>query len=106
MVNAHALVLPLASVAVNEILLTPIGKVDPLGNPAVCVIIIPGQLSVAAGATQFTTAPHIPGLLVTAIFNGQDVNTGSWLSITVTVNEQSDVLPPASVAVNVMLVTP
>jgi hypothetical protein len=105
-VNAHMLKLPLASVAVNETLVTPMGKVDPLVKPAVCVIINPGQLSLATGAAQLTTAPHTPGLLFTEIFIGHEVNTGNWLSVTVTTNEQVAVFPPASVAVKVTLVMP
>src|SRR5687767_5591593 len=97
-VNEHTLVFPPASVAVNEILVVPTGNNDPLGNPAVCVITVPGQLSFTAGATQFTMAPHKPGLLIALIFTGQDVNTGTWLSITVTVNEQTVTLPLASIA--------
>src|SRR3989442_1096698 len=39
------LVLPLASVTVNRLVVVPFAKVAPLGNPAVCVTVAPGQLS-------------------------------------------------------------
>lgn len=75
-VNEHTLVKPFASVAVYEIVDTPIGKVDPLDKPEVCVTTVPGQLSFAMGANQVTIAPHVPGVLVTVILLGQDVKTG------------------------------
>jgi hypothetical protein len=105
-VNAQVAVLPLASVAVYDMLVTPIGNVDPDGKPAVCVNANPAQLSLAVGAAQNTIAPHVPGVLFTLIFAGQLVNTGTWLSNTVTVNEQVVALLLASVAIYVMLVTP
>ena len=75
--NEHVAVLPLASVAVYDILVTPMGNVDPDGKPAVCVITNPAQLSLATGAAQNTIAPHVPGVLFTDIFAGQEVNTGT-----------------------------
>lgn len=69
--------MPLASVAVNVMFVVPTGNVEPLGKPIVCVTIVPGQLSVADGATQLTTAPHIPGVLLTVMFIGHDVNVGN-----------------------------
>jgi hypothetical protein len=67
---------PAASVAINVILVVPSGNTEPLGNPAVCVMVIPGQLSVAAGATHDTSAEQFPGSLFTMILAGHDVNTG------------------------------
>lgn len=69
------------------------GNADPLGKPEVCANNKPGQLSLAIGATQLTIAVHDPGVVVTAIGAGHDVNAGNWLSTTVTVNEQVDVNP-------------
>ncbi len=104
--NEQVAEFPLASVAIKVTNVTPTGNVEPDGNPLVCVITNPAQLSVAVGATQLTTAPHMPGVLVVVTFIGHDVNTGNSLSVTVTVNEHMAVLPLASVAVYDMLVTP
>lgn len=76
MLNEQAATLPAASLASKTMLLVPIGKNDPLGKPVVWVIVTPGQLSVATGGTQLTTAPHKPGVLTTVIFDGQKLNTG------------------------------
>lgn len=46
-----------------------------------------------------------PGLLFTLILDGQ-VIAGAWLSITVTVKEQVEVFPAASVALKVFVVVP
>jgi hypothetical protein len=75
--NEHIAEFPFASVAVKVTSVVPTGNVDPLGNPDVCAITIPGQLSLAAGAVQFTTAPQTPGVLFTEIFTGHEVKTGS-----------------------------
>jgi hypothetical protein len=104
--NEHVAMFPLASVAVNTTLVTPIGKAEPFGKPAVCVMVNPAQLSLAAGATHEAIALHKPGLLFKTILAGHEVNTGTWLSVTVTVNEHTAVLPLASVARNETLVTP
>lgn len=98
-VNEHTLVLPYASVAVYEMVVVPIGKLDPLAAPNVCNTVTPAQLSDAAGAGQLTTAPHTPGLFVVIMFEGHDVNIGAWLSVTVTKKLQVAVFPLASVAV-------
>jgi hypothetical protein len=92
-VKVHVLVFPLASVAVNVLVVIPIGNDEPDGNPVVCVNVIPEQLSFAAGATQVTTAEQVPGVLLTETLTGHEVNTGNWLSITVTVNEHKAVFP-------------
>jgi hypothetical protein len=91
--------LPPASVAVNVTVVVPTGNAEPLGKPPDNVIIVPGQLSVAEGAIQFTIALHKPGSFVTVMFNGHEVKVGNWLSITVTVKEHVEVFPAASVAV-------
>jgi hypothetical protein len=46
-VKVHLLEFPAASVAVKVFVVIPTGKLEPLGNPAVCVKVTPGQLSVA-----------------------------------------------------------
>jgi hypothetical protein len=104
--NEQVDVLPCTSVAINVMVVVPIGNVEPLGKPAVCAMDIPGQLSLADGATQLTTAPQIPGVLFTEIFTGHEVNTGSSLSVTVTLKEHTLLLPLASVAVYEMVVVP
>jgi hypothetical protein len=91
--NPQILELPFASVAVNEIFVTPTGNEDPLGKPVVCANVSPGQLSVAVGATQLTTDEHKPGVQFTIILMGHEVNIGTWLSATVIVNEHILVLP-------------
>jgi hypothetical protein len=105
-VKLQTAVFPPGSVAVKEILVTPIGKADPEGKPAVCVIVVPAQLSLTVGAAQVTTALQKPGVLLTAMLAGQNVNTGGWLSLTVTVNEHNTLFPLASVAEYTMLVVP
>lgn len=87
-------------------MVTPVGKVDPLAGPSVCTTVTPGQLSVADGAAQLTTAEHTPGEVLVIIFSGQLTKTGAWLSVTVTVNEQAAVFPLASVATYVTVVIP
>lgn len=50
-------------------------------------------------------AAHKPTPLLTLVLAGQ-VIAGTWMSVTVTVNEQVAVLPAASVALKVLVVTP
>ena len=50
-VNEHAVLFPDASVTTNVLVVTPNGNVDPDGNPTVCVVTAPAQLSVPTGAT-------------------------------------------------------
>ena len=45
----HEAVLPDASVTLCVTVVVPIGNVDPLANPAVRVVVAPGQLSVPTG---------------------------------------------------------
>lgn len=105
-VKLHVVTFPLASVAVNVLVVMPIGNADPEGNPAVCVTTSPIQLSVATGATHDTFAKHDPGVLLTLMLAGHELNTGNWLSVTVTVKEQILVLPLASTALYEILVVP
>lgn len=97
--NEQVAEFPLASTARNETVVIPIGNNDPLVKPLVCVTVKPLQLSVAAGEVHVTTAPHVPALVFVLMFNGQLVNTGNWLSITVTVKVHTLLLPLASTAV-------
>ena len=63
------------------------------------------QLSVPTGVAYTIVAPQTPASLFCAMLPGQAI-TGSSVSFTVTVNEQVEVLPLASVTVNVFTVTP
>ena len=104
-VNEHNAIRPPASVTENILVVVPVGKVDPLGRPDICIVVAPGQLSVPTGAVYVTTAPQIPASLPCVIFAGQ-VMVGDSLSVTVTVNEHEAVNPPASVTVKVFVVVP
>lgn len=97
--NEHVTEFPLTSVAKKLMVVTPIGKADPLGKPAVWETSSPGQLSVAVGAVQVAMAVHWPGSVGMVILAGHDVNTGVVASVTVTVKLQVEELPAASVAV-------
>ena len=68
--------MPPASVTVNVFVVVPVGKVDPLGRPAVCAVVAPGQLSVPIGAIYITSAPHTPGAFHCVMFPGH-VITGA-----------------------------
>src|SRR5215510_2940883 len=76
-----------ASVAVQVTIVVPVGKVDPDGG--LQATVTPGQLSVAAGVGNVTTLPVANGQDAAAVpvtFAGQPpVNTGGWLSFTLTV---------------------
>src|SRR5688572_8014425 len=101
-VNVQLEVLPAASCAIAVTVVIPTPKKLP--DAGLYVTVAPGQLSLTP-ALKFTTAPHIPGSLVTNILAGQ-VTTGSSVSLTVTVNVQLEVLPAASMAVTVTMVSP
>ena len=77
-------------------MVVPAGNEAPLTNPAVCVVVEPGQLSVPAGVVKLTMAPHKPVVLFTVILEGQMI-AGAWLSSTVTVKLHIPVFPTASV---------
>src|SRR5439155_1558827 len=89
--------LPLASVAVQVTVLVPLAKLDPEAGRH--RIEPPGQLSVNENA-KLTLVLHWPGAVLTVIGPGQ-LGTGRSVSVTVTVKMQFEVLPLASVAVQV-----
>src|ERR1043166_1962261 len=95
-------VLPLASVAVQVTVLVPLAKLDP--EAGTHRIEPPGQLSVSV-ARKLTLLAHWPGAVLTVIGPGQLI-VGGWLSTTVTLKVQFEVLPLASVAVHTTLVVP
>jgi hypothetical protein len=101
-VNLHVAVLPLASVAVAVTVVTPFGNVEPEGGEA--TTLTPGQLSVAA-ILYAATAVHAFGAVGIEIFAGQ-VICGGWVSLTVTLNEQLDELPLASLTEHETVVVP
>ena len=48
-VKEQVAVLPLASVTRKTLVVTPTGKLEPLARPAVCVVLLPAQLSEPTG---------------------------------------------------------
>lgn len=99
-VKVHVAVLLDVSVAVHVTVVVPIANVDP--DAGAQFAVAPGQLSVGVGVVYVTVVGE---LLVTLIFAGQVID-GFWVSFTVTVNVQFPVLPLASVAEQVTVVTP
>jgi hypothetical protein len=101
-VKEQVLVLPLPSVAVPVTVAVPTANVLPESG----LVITAGlpQLSVAV-TVNVTAAWQVLISAFTAIFDEQLI-TGTWLSITVTMNEQVLVLPLPSVAVLVTVWTP
>ena len=97
--------MPTASVTKNVLVVVPKGYVAPEANPEVCVVIAPKQLSVPFGVIYVTTASHISKSLPCVISIGH-VIAGFWVSFIVTVNEQLEVFPTASVTKNVLVVVP
>jgi hypothetical protein len=95
-------VLPVASVAVQVTVVVPMANMLPLAG--LHAIVAPGQLSLTP-ALKLTTAPHSPGSLGCVISPGQ-LGSGGWASITRTSKLHWAVLPAASVAVQVTVVTP
>src|SRR6266545_7572288 len=98
------LTLPTASVAVQVTGVSPMGKTVPDGGLQTTVIV-PGQLSVAAGVGNVTLALHAPVSVPTTMLVGHSILGGSE-SLTVTVNEQLELLPAPSEAVQVTVVVP
>jgi hypothetical protein len=102
MVNEQVAVFPAISVAVQLTVVVPTAKAKPGGGiqntPGL------GQLSIATG-TYTTFESHSLRLAGTEIFAGQ-VMEGASVSFTVTWNEQDEVLPAPSVAVQVTVVVP
>jgi hypothetical protein len=101
-VNVLLEVLPAASVAVVVTVVVPIGKLEPEAGTE--DTLTPAQLSLPV-AVKVTIAPHAPASLQTVIGLGTET-VGFSQSVTVTLNEQLDVLPAASVAVALTTVVP
>jgi hypothetical protein len=101
-VNMHTLILLLASVAVQLTVVVPFGNAEP--DTGAHTTLAPGQLSVAL-AVYITTAEQRPASVPFTIFAGHTA-TGGWVSFTVTVNEQFEELPAASITVQLTVVTP
>src|SRR5258706_6947398 len=102
-VKVQVLVLPLASVAMLVTVVTPTGKVLPLGGVLTRLVTV--QLSVAVTVKVTLLRLHRPASAVRTRLAGQ-VMAGFWLSVIVTVKVQVLELPLASVAVLVTVVTP
>jgi hypothetical protein len=94
-------IFPEGSVAVMETVLSPLGNTEPDGGFAWIAAL---QLSVALNE-KVTRAPQIPGSVFTVLSPGQIIN-GLVLSVTRTVNEQCDIFPCLSVAVDCTVVNP
>jgi hypothetical protein len=93
--NVHVRVLPAASVAVLVTVDIPSGKAEPDDGLETTVT---AEQSSLARTLKFTTAEQMPGSLGIVMLVGQRI-VGAVLSSTVTVNEQVDRFPEASVAV-------
>jgi len=104
-VKLQLAVSPTASVTVYVTVVVPIGKTEPLAGPAVRAVVAPGQLSVPTGAVYVAIAPE--GQVGSSVILPGQLMLGAWVSLTVTVNEHAgDVLPLASVALQVTVVVP
>ena len=101
-VNEQVAVFPDASVAIAVTVVVPFGKVDP--DAGLATTATPGQLSLAV-TVKLTTAEQRFAAAGTLIFAGH-VITGGWVSFTVTVNEQLDEFPAASLTPQVTVVVP
>src|SRR5262245_3792242 len=80
----------------------PAGKVEPLGNPAVCTIVTPGQLSLGDTANVTLLREHWPGSVATTRSAGHAI-AGSSVSTTATVKDALS--PSAFVQVTVVMPT-
>ena len=90
------------SVAVQTTNVMPTGKTD----GALLVIVTGPQLSLAVAEPRTTpVAKQVPGAVLVSTSDGQ-VSNGGVVSRTVTVNEQLLLLPAASLAVQLTVVTP
>jgi hypothetical protein len=102
--------LPAASVAVHVIVVTPTGYGASSARSSLRLPVTltwPGQLSVAVASPGSTVAAQVVAAVpVSAITFGGHVMTGGVVSATVTVCVQLAMLPAASAAVQVIIVTP
>src|SRR5690606_17145716 len=101
MVKLQIVVFPFPSSAVYSIMVVPIGNRSPDVKPvpSVCVTVALPQVSLAVGMVKVTTAPQIPGSLVTDKPGGHELKSGACVSLTVTLKDQEAVKPAASVMV-------
>jgi len=104
-------VFPLASVATQLTLVTPLLKEEPeetvpvVAPDAVQANVTPVQLS-AAVTVNAVVAEQAPGSVDFVMLEGQEEKVGFSLSFTVTVNLHSDELPCPSLAVQVTVLVP
>jgi hypothetical protein len=101
-VKLHAAVLPAASRAAQVTVVSPMANAEPLVGAQ--LTLAPGQLSLALAANS-TTAEHWPASVVAVMFAGQ-ATVGLSASVTVTVKLHAAVLPAASRAAQVTVVSP
>jgi hypothetical protein len=102
-VKLHAAVLPAASVAAQVTVVTPSVNVAPLAG--VHATLTPAQLSSAVALNVTLLREGWPGSAFATMFAGQRM-AGRSRSFTVTVKLQVVVLPAASVAAQLTVVTP
>ena len=100
-------ILPDASVALQLTVVVPTGKLLPEAGVQATVRPV-GQLSVAVGGVKVTVAAQVPfGATTLVMFDGQAPSTGNWVSFIVTVKVHgADILPEASVALQLTVVVP
>jgi hypothetical protein len=102
-VKLHVAVFPEVSVAVQVTVVVPSGTLEP--DAGLQATVTPGQLSEATGAGYVMITLDAPFGVTAVTFAGHMI-TGGCVSFTVMVNVQVAVLPAASVAVPVTVVTP
>ena len=101
-VNEHCAELPAASVTVEFTVVVPTGKTEPEAGEETTEK--PAQLS-APFTAKVTTAPQVPASAHCVMFDGHWI-VGFSQSLTVTLNEQFETLPAASVALQLTVVVP
>ena len=67
-VKEQVVLLPEPSVLLNETVVMPLGKAEPLTGPAVCTRVGTSQLSLVTTGVQVTTAVQRPGLVLAMMF--------------------------------------
>ena len=104
--KVHILLRLAVSVAVWVTIVLPAMKNEP-DVWDLLVLILPSTISLAVIDDQLTAAVLLLTLALATISSvGQSLNTGAWLSTTVTVNVHVAVLPLVSTALYVTIVSP
>ena len=100
--------LPDPSMARHDTVVTPMGKVAPLGGPPMRATVGTSvQLSVAVGVAYVTAAEEqVLAAVFTVWLPGQELKMGAWVSLTMTRKVQVWVSPTPSAARRVTVVVP